>query len=113
VFVRPGILAAHTILETARDAFFLARLPPSELPWMHLAMAAIAVTMSNWSTRRRRGPRALAILLAICSAGTFLFCAAGSPLRLVGAQGLYAPAHRSSRHVDRFRSHVTATLKPG
>jgi hypothetical protein len=42
-----GILAAHTILETARDALFLARLPPSQLPWMYLAMAAIAVTLSN------------------------------------------------------------------
>jgi ATP:ADP antiporter, AAA family len=30
-----GILAAHTVLETARDALFLARLPPSQLPpWM-------------------------------------------------------------------------------
>jgi ATP/ADP translocase len=70
-----GILAAHTILETARDALFLARLPPSQLPWMYLAMAAIAVTLSNWSTRRLRGSHALAGLLAICSAGTFLFCA--------------------------------------
>jgi ATP:ADP antiporter, AAA family len=84
-----GILAAHTILETARDALFLARLPPSQLPWMYLAMAAIAVTLSNWSTRRLHGPRALASLLAICSAGTFLFWATGSPLGSWALRALY------------------------
>jgi ATP/ADP translocase/HEAT repeat protein len=70
-----GILAAHTILETARDALFLARLPPSQLPWMYLAMAAIAVALSQWSTRRLSGSRALATLLAFCAAGTFTFWA--------------------------------------
>jgi ATP:ADP antiporter, AAA family len=84
-----GILAAHTILETARDALFLARLPPSQLPWMYLAMAAIAVTLSNWATRRLRGSRALASLLAICSAGTFLFWATGSSLGAWGLRALY------------------------
>jgi hypothetical protein len=64
-----GILAAHTILETARDALFLARLPPSQLPWVYLAMAAIAVGLSQWTARRLIGPRALATLLALCAAG--------------------------------------------
>src|SRR4029077_9545986 len=75
-----GILAAHTILETARDALFLARLPPSQLPWMYLAMAGVAARLSNWSARRLRGPRALATLLAGCAAGTLSFWAIGSPL---------------------------------
>src|SRR6186713_2617987 len=73
-----GILAAHTILETARDALFLARLPPSQLPWMYLAMAAIAVGLSQWSTRRLSGPRALTTLLAVCAAGTFSFWLIGT-----------------------------------
>ena len=50
-----GILAAHTILETARDALFLARLPPSQLPWMYLAMAAHrgrAVAVDHTQTER-------------------------------------------------------------
>src|SRR6185503_6902135 len=68
-----GILAAHTILETARDALFLARLPPSQLPWMYLAIAAIAIELSRWSRRRLGGPRALAALLAACAGGTFTF----------------------------------------
>lgn len=70
-----GILAAHTILETARDALFLARLPPSQLPWMYLAMAALAVALSQWSSQRLSGSRALGVLLAFCAAGTFSFWA--------------------------------------
>jgi ATP:ADP antiporter, AAA family len=84
-----GILAAHTILETARDALFLARLPPSQLPWMYLAMAAIAVTLSNWGTRRLRGSGALASLLASCSAGTFLFWTTGSSPGAWALRALY------------------------
>src|SRR5438128_11428452 len=84
-----GILAAHTILETARDALFLARLPPSQLPWMYLAMAAIAVGLSQWSTRRLSGPRALTTLLAVCAAGTFTFWAIRSSLGPWGLRALY------------------------
>jgi ATP:ADP antiporter, AAA family len=84
-----GILAAHTVLETARDALFLARLPPSQLPWMYLAMAAIAVGLSQWTARRLSGPRALATLLASCAAGTFMFWAIGSSLSPWALRGLY------------------------
>ena len=42
-----GILASYTLLETARDAIFLARLPPSELPWVYLAMAGVAVLLAE------------------------------------------------------------------
>ena len=73
-----GILAAHTILETARDAMFLARLPPSQLPWMYLVIAVVAVGLSQWTTRMLSGARSLAMLLAACSAGTFAFWATGT-----------------------------------
>jgi hypothetical protein len=46
-----GGLAAHTMLETARDALFLTRLPASQLPWMYLALAALALLF----TRSRAG----------------------------------------------------------
>jgi len=36
-----GILAGHTLLETARDALFLARIPPTRLPFMYIAIAAV------------------------------------------------------------------------
>ena len=35
-------MAAHAILETARDALFLARLPATDLPWAYLAIALLA-----------------------------------------------------------------------
>src|SRR5215468_1954920 len=68
-----GILAAHTILETARDALFLARLPASQLPWMYLAMAAIAAALAVGPSRGTRGPLPLPALLALCASGTFAF----------------------------------------
>src|SRR6266704_3421585 len=52
-----GILAAHTLLETARDALFLARLPASRLPSVYLTFAA--VTFLFWLTRSWRSPAAL------------------------------------------------------
>src|SRR6266513_523485 len=71
-----GILAAHTILETARDA-------------LYLAMAAIAVGLSQWTARRLSGPRALATLLALCAAGTLTFWAIGSSLGPWAVRALY------------------------
>ena len=47
-----GGLAAHTMLETGRDALFLARLSAHQLPWMYLALAAVAVLLARggaWS----------------------------------------------------------------
>src|SRR5206468_6898452 len=84
-----GILAAHTILETARDALFLARLPPSQLPWMYLAMAAIAIGLSQWTTRRLSRPRALATLLAVCAAGTYAFWAICYSLGTMAFRAMY------------------------
>ncbi len=77
-----GILASHTLLETARDALFLARLPPSQLPWVYLAMAAIAILFAQgpWRAPARltAGRRSLAILLVGCAAVTFAFWLVGS-----------------------------------
>lgn len=66
-----GMLASYTILETARDALFLSRLPPSQLPWVYLAMAGAALMLSRafasrWSAR----PKAFPVLLMLCAAGT-------------------------------------------
>jgi ATP/ADP translocase/HEAT repeat protein len=76
-----GILAAHTLLETARDALFLARLPPSQLPWVYLAMAVVAVGLSLGPGRGARGltrTHRLSQLLVSCSMVTFLFWLFGS-----------------------------------
>lgn len=37
------VLVAHGILETARDALFLTHLPASQLPWVYLALAVLAL----------------------------------------------------------------------
>jgi ATP/ADP translocase len=72
-----GGLAAHTILETGRDTLFLTRLPASQLPWMYLVLAAVALLV----TRSRAGTlvtgRSLPTLYAVCAGGTLLLWAVG------------------------------------
>jgi len=84
-----GTLAAHTLLETARDALFLARLPASRLAVVYLliAIAAVAVAQAPWGRRRGAGAFALSRLLALGAGITFLFWALG---RWQSALELYA-----------------------
>ena len=68
-----AIMIAHALLETARDALFLARLGPDALAGVYLAMAAIA--LAGFTAIRRwahvRDPRrVLVTFLAIAVAGT-------------------------------------------
>jgi hypothetical protein len=65
-----GILGAHTLLETARDALFLARLPARELPYVYLAIAALAVLFSlgPWRGKIRLSSRyTLSVVLGLCA----------------------------------------------
>ena len=71
-----GMIGSHTVLETARDALFLARLPAGQLPWVYLAMAGAAVATSQVPARRMRrlfGASTLSASLAVTAAGTTLF----------------------------------------
>ena len=70
-----GTLAGHTLLETARDALFLARLPASRLAFVYIAIAAsaVAVSQSPWGRRRAGGAFALSRLLGGGALVTFLF----------------------------------------
>jgi ATP/ADP translocase len=82
-----GTLAAHTLLETARDALFLARLPASRLAVVYLliALVAVALARSPWGRRRTAGPFALSRLLGLGAGVTLLFWLLGrwqSPLEL-------------------------------
>jgi hypothetical protein len=65
----------HTLLETARDALFLARLPASRLAFVYIAIAAsaVAVSQSPWGRRRAGGAFALSRLLGGGALVTFLF----------------------------------------
>jgi AAA family ATP:ADP antiporter len=82
-----GTLAAHTLLETARDALFLARLPAPRLAVVYLLIAFVAVGLAQvpWGRRRATGAFALSRLLGLGAVVTFLFWALGrwqSPLEL-------------------------------
>ncbi len=42
-----GFMAGHALLETARDALFLASLPAVHLPWVYLGIAAFALSLAH------------------------------------------------------------------
>jgi ATP/ADP translocase/HEAT repeat protein len=71
-----GIMAGHALLETARDALFLAQLPPARLAWVYLAIAILAfgifiVQRKGLETHQYRGR--FFIVLCAASAVTFAF----------------------------------------
>src|SRR5262249_1361890 len=76
-----GILAGHTLLETARDALFLARLPPSELPGVYLVMAVVAIALFQgpWRAPRVGGRYGLSLVLVSAGLVTFVFWILHSP----------------------------------
>lgn len=81
------MIAGHTMLETARDALFLAKMPPSRLAVMYLILAAITLVTSTQMSRlsQRFGPRnALIATLTIGAwAATFLRFQAQSSWRVM------------------------------
>ncbi len=42
-----GFMAGHALLETARDALFLATIPASQLPWVYLTIAIVALLLAQ------------------------------------------------------------------
>lgn len=70
------IVAAHAVLETARDALFLADLPADRLPWAYLAIATLAfvtVRLSAPLATLGQPRRVLASMLFVGAAGTATF----------------------------------------
>jgi ATP:ADP antiporter, AAA family len=70
-----GIIAGHTILETARDALFLSKLPPSRLAFVYVLLAALTLIVTAANTRfvQRFGQRnALIFTLLAAAYGTTL-----------------------------------------
>jgi ATP:ADP antiporter, AAA family len=85
-----ALIASHALLETARDALFLAKIPASRLPLMFLAIAVLSVVLvklNGVATRHLSTRRALSALTLTASAITLGFFALGQHL---GAWGLYA-----------------------
>lgn len=70
-----GLIAAHTMLETARDALFLSKLPPERLALVYAIVAVVTLVVSELNARftRRFGKRnALIFTLLAASYGTAL-----------------------------------------
>ena len=74
-----AIMLAHALLETARDALFLARLGPDRLAWAYLVIAAAAL-IAVTAVRRWAGVidprRVLIAFLGVAAAGTAVLAAA-------------------------------------
>lgn len=71
-----AIVSSHSILETARDALFLAKVPATQLPWVFLVIAALSfvvVRLQAALTRTRTPERALSTLTAAAALGTLAF----------------------------------------
>lgn len=75
-FTLAGIMAGHTLLETARDALFLSALPASHLAWVYLGIALLAVAVTQAQqhvTDRWDGPYLLSSMLLGAAGITIVF----------------------------------------
>lgn len=79
-FALGALLAAHALLETARDALFLASLPAARLPWVYLAIAVFGLVVANFGGRGRISGTHLATTQLFAAVVTAAFwVAAASP----------------------------------
>lgn len=89
------LIASHTLLETARDALFLAHIPATRLPFVYLAIAALSLGIARLEARLTRAlPRRASIVgwTALAAAGTALFSLL---LRALGLRRHYVSMLRS------------------
>jgi AAA family ATP:ADP antiporter len=85
-----ALIASHSLLETARDALFLAKIPAANLPWVFLAIAGLSVASVKLNARATRGmapQRALCSVTVVASVVTLGFFVLAHEL---GSRGLYA-----------------------
>lgn len=68
------LTSGHTFLETARDALFLTRLPSGHLPWMYLAIAALALGAARLRLPANKGAiSGTTVLGALITGGLWLY----------------------------------------
>ncbi len=85
-----GFVASHTMLEAARDALFLAKVPATHLPWVFIAIAVLSLALANVQHRlsgKLSNRTALTVWTAAAGAITFGFWLL---LPLLGSGGVYA-----------------------
>jgi ATP/ADP translocase/HEAT repeat protein len=96
------LIAAHTMLETARDALFLTKLPPRQLNLVYIALAGLSFVVSAGSTR-------LAIAFGRRNALIGTLCIAAFATTLIHAM---APTPRVVMALYVFSGLVGAVLSP-
>jgi AAA family ATP:ADP antiporter len=78
-----AITTGHTLMETARDALFLTKLPAAHLPWMYLVIAAFALLLAQTSKggakTDSKGAIGVALILAALVTGGFWALVHGTP----------------------------------
>lgn len=92
-----AVTTGHTLMETARDAIFLAKMPASRLAWMSLVIVVLALALARVGRRANlhgRGPIAAALVIAAGVTSAFwLAVKSPSPAVLYGLyvwSGLFA-----------------------
>ncbi len=70
-----GVLAGHTLLETGRDALFLAKVPADRLPFVYLAIALLALAVTRGRRPLVGGGHGLATWLVASASVTLGFWA--------------------------------------
>ncbi len=87
-----ALIASHSLLETARDALFLAKIPSTNLPWVFLAIAGLSLGSVKLNARATRGmtpQRALCSVTITASVITLGFFVLARELGLWGLYALY------------------------
>jgi AAA family ATP:ADP antiporter len=82
-----AVTASHALLETARDALFLASIAPTKLPWVYLLVAVLSGLAVPAQKSLPAALRALPLTLGLSSALVFTLWLA---LPALGSPGLYA-----------------------
>lgn len=84
------LIAAHTILETARDALFLGKLEARRLPFVYVLIAGLSLVVSRESSRfSRRFGRRNALIFSLMAAGYGTALLFVRPMTPAIAFGLY------------------------
>tara|TARA_R110002096_G_scaffold171490_8_gene344653 strand:+ start:61097 stop:63796 length:2700 start_codon:yes stop_codon:yes gene_type:complete len=85
-----GIMATHMLLETTRDALFLASIPASRLPIVYIAIAISALLITQAQKRGKAKQGECSILGAWLMLSAIITLVFWFVLPLVGPMGLYA-----------------------
>jgi len=98
-----AMVAAHCLLETARDSLFLSGQPIQRLPWLYLAVTVVVLPVTQLQAlagRRRGGSGALLATLLGSAAITLGFWATAEQTRTVSALYVWAALFSSIAFVQ-------------